>query len=207
MIWPAMAIVTIGGGIASYLTTLGVVQVADGHAAVAFIVAALADPVILAASADIRDAHRRGHRRPRWSSLSLGVAIGMTTYLNVMAAYRGDVPPWLVRAWVPVAFLLTLESLMSYTRRGRGVASLTPAAGDDGAPAAHGHPAATVAAPTREWLDGHLRAFRATMSEREVSEVLGISRGRVSAAVTTDPPAPGHAEVTGAGVSPNGRLR
>jgi hypothetical protein len=201
VIWPSLAFVAIGAGVASYLDALTVMQATIGHAVVAFIVAALADPVILATSADIRDATRRGAGRPRWSVLSLGVAIAMTVYLNVMAAYPHAVPPWLVRAWVPVAFLLTLESLMSYTKRGRGGPQPPPV------PAAQIHPGSSVAAvaePTREWLDEHLRVFLEELSPRELEAAIGISRGRIKAATATDAPAPVEDQDTPAGAGVNG---
>jgi hypothetical protein len=210
VIWPSLVFVALIAGTASYLDALTVMHAAIGRSLVAFLVAILADPVILAASANIRDAHRHGAGKPKWhdgmpkwSLLSLGVAIGMTIYLNVMAAYPHDVPPWLVRAWVPVAFLLTLESLMSYTKRGRGD-NRSPVAGDP--PAAASLHMATPATPTREWLDSHLRTFRFAHSEREVAEVLGISRGRVATATMNapapEPPSPNR--MPGAGVYANG---
>jgi hypothetical protein len=197
-IWPSLAFAAVVAGTASYLAALTVTRATVSPPLVAFLVAALADPVVLASSANIKDAHRSRARLPRWSMASFAVAFAMTVYLNVMAAFPHDVPPWLVRAWVPVAFLLTLESLMSYSRRGRG----GPGAH---APAAQIHPVAAAATPTREWLDRHLRAWLADMTPRELEAAIGVSRGRIKAAMTTDVSAPPLAPGAETQTRPGGR--
>jgi hypothetical protein len=135
-IWFSLAAVSLIAAVASYLHALGVVQAADGRTIVAACVAALADPTIFAATVNIRDANRQGDDVPGWSVFSIVVAIVVTLGMNIAAGNPHEVPKWLVNVWPPVAFVLALESLMSYLRRGRGAA---PSPVDGGAPAAPDH--------------------------------------------------------------------
>jgi Protein of unknown function (DUF2637) len=136
----ALAVVSLFAGIISYNHALDVVRAAGAHPPVAYLVPFLADFVILGASASLLAASRGGLRWPRWDVLALAVGVVVTLAMNVAAAEPRIVPPWLVDAWPPVAFVLALESLAGMVRRGRGSAVPPPAAA---APAACGH---TVAA-------------------------------------------------------------
>lgn len=118
-LWSALAAIALIAAIASYLQALTVVQAADGHGPVTYFVAALADPTLFAASVNIIDSIRRGQGVPVLALLSIGVAAVVTVGANVEAGHPHEVPPWLVRVWPPVAFLLALESLMSWIRRTR----------------------------------------------------------------------------------------
>lgn len=118
-IWLSLAAVSGTAAVASYLHALAVVQAADGDTVVAYFIAALADPAIFAASVNILDASRRGLSLPKWSIVSIVLAIAVTLGANIMAGSPRSVPPWLVNVWPPVAFLMALESLMSFIRRGR----------------------------------------------------------------------------------------
>lgn len=124
--------------VASYLQALTVVRAADGPGLVSYFVAGLADPAVFAASANILDASRKRARLPRWSIVSIAVALLATLGANIFASDPAAVPPWLVRVWPPVAFLMALESLMSYTRRGRGAVA-SPAPGSPATPSHCGH--------------------------------------------------------------------
>ena len=165
-IWLSMAYVAVVGAGASYIQALTVVQATDGRGAVSYFVAGLADPTIFAASANLYDAYRKGERLPRWSMLSIAVALVVTGGANGMAGHPSVVPAWLVRAWPPVAFLMALESLMSYVRRGRGV--LAP----EGVPAAPGHPEPVA-------TEEALALLLASDSQRKLAEALGVPRSRV----------------------------
>ena len=177
-IWPALAIIATVAAVASYLQALVVVQAADGRGPVTYFVAALADPTIFAASANIYDAYRRKERLPLLSMLSVVVAGVVTGGANVMAGHPHEVPAWLVRLWPPVAFLLALESLMSYVRRGRDVVP-----SQDGA-AAGGHCPHGVAGTAEE---AALNAYRhardcllAPVSFRQLEPRFGVRRDRLS---------------------------
>lgn len=184
-IWLTLAVVSAAAAWASYLHALAVVQAADGRTQVAFFIAGLADPAIFAASVNIIDASRHKASKPGWSYASIGVAIAVTLGANVMAGSPHSVPSWLVNVWPPVAFLMALESLMSFIRRGRGGDA------DQPAPAAYDEPEpleATADRAPREWLDDAIRTLAAAMSERETAVALGISRTRVR--TVTEPPVP-----------------
>jgi hypothetical protein len=152
------AIIPVAAG-ASYLQALIVVRAVDGHGLVSWFVAGLADPTLFAASANINDARRKDQGWPWWSVLSAGVSFVVTVGANILASHPVDVPPWVVRAWPPVALLMALESLLSYVRRNRSLAT------DD-----RGRPVSTEDA---------LRVLLATGSRRGLADALGVSRSRV----------------------------
>lgn len=150
-IWISLGAISVVAGVASYLRTLGVIQAADGHAIVAWFEAGLADPTIAAASVNIVDARRHNDETPWLSTLSILVAAVVTVGANIVYGAPHPLPKWLVNVWPPVAFMLALESLMSYLRRGRGGHAVPdPASGspcphtlalnvDDAVRAAYGH--------------------------------------------------------------------
>ena len=63
VIWPSLAFVAVVAGTASYLDALTVMHAAIGASLVAYLVAILADPVILAAAARTTSAHANLERR------------------------------------------------------------------------------------------------------------------------------------------------
>lgn len=165
-IWLSLAYVAVVGVAASYLQALTVVQSADGRGLVSYFVAGLADPTVFAASVNIADSLRRGQGWPRWSVLSIAVALIVTGAANVMAGDPHAVPAWLVRLWPPVAFVMALESLMSYLRRGRDK-------GEVNALTANREPDEP---PTAEEA---LRVLLATDSHRGLAAYLGLPKSRV----------------------------
>jgi hypothetical protein len=118
-----LAGVSLIAGIASYFHALTVVEAAGATAPVAYLVPALADLVILGASADLISASRGGAGRPVLTMVSLGVGIVVTLAMNVAAGSHHGMGGRLVSGWPALAFTLALESLAGLVRRGRGVAS------------------------------------------------------------------------------------
>jgi hypothetical protein len=118
--WLALAGVSLIAGIASYFHALAVVEAAGATPPVAYLVPALADLVILGASADLLAASRAKHNRPKLTMVSLGVGVVVTLTFNVVSPHPHAMPPWLVAGWPALAFTLALESLMGLVRRGRG---------------------------------------------------------------------------------------
>lgn len=167
--WLALAGVSLIAGIASYFHALAVVQAAGATAPVAYLVPALADLVILGASADLLAASRANQPRPRLTMVALGTGVVVTLAFNVVASHPHAMPSWLVDGWPAVAFVLALESLAGLVRRGRGgvAAPSVPAASSQDQP---GEP------PTAEEA---LRALLASDSQRRIAEVLGVPRSRV----------------------------
>jgi hypothetical protein len=188
--WLPLAAVAAGGAFASYVHSLAVCRAAEHPGPVAFVVAGLADPTLYAASRNIVTAARRGEPLPRWSVASAVVASVVTLGMNVFSSDPRAVPPWLVNAWVVVAVLMAIESLTTFTRRGRGADGVRVPAAQSQPEATPQPPEPPAAEPTREWLDGHLQGWLKEMSPRELEVALGISRGRITAATAIDPPAP-----------------
>jgi hypothetical protein len=184
-IWLSLGAVALVGAAASYRQALGVVQAADGRTFVSWCVAGLADPTILAASVNIIDANRQGDRVPRWSVVSIAVAVVVTLGMNVAAGSPHLMPKWLVSVWPPVAFLLALESLMSYLRRGRGAAPVhsAPAAPDH---CPHGVTTTRDEAAREAYLhERDCEAENPTLTA--VGTRFGLSRKQMAALVTGAP--------------------
>jgi len=168
-IWISLVIVSVGAAWPSYIHALAVVQAADGPKAVSYFIAGLADPAIFAASVNIFDASRRGAPRPVWSFVSIGVSVFVTLSANIAAGSPHSIPSPLVNVWPPVTFLLALESLTSYLRRGRGGEP-----GGQSAPAAQ--PDETGDPPS---TDEALRVLLGPGSIRGLADELGVPKSRV----------------------------
>jgi hypothetical protein len=164
--WLALTGVSLIAGIASYFHALAVVQAAGATPPVSYLVPALADLVILGASADLLAASRAGHPRPQLAMLALGTGIAVTLAMNVAAGSGHGLGGRLVAGWPALAFVLALESLAGLVRRGRG-AGAAP-----GAPAASGQ-----AGPLSR--DEALKQLLATGSIREVADDLGLPKSRI----------------------------
>ena len=167
--WLALAGVSVIAGGASYFHALEVVQAAGATAPVAYLVPALADLVILGASADLLAASRAGQPRPRLTMVALGVGVVVTLAMNVAAGSGHGLGGRLVAGWPALAFILALESLAGLVRRGRG--------GPTGlaAPATSTH-AEPAEPPGR---DEALRLLLATGSRRILAADLGVTKSRV----------------------------
>lgn len=128
--WLALGGVSLIAGIASYLHALAVVRAVGAVPPASYLVPALADLVILGASADLLAAFRAGLPRPRLTMVALGVGIVVTLAMNVAAGSHHGLGGRLVNGWPALAFTLALESLAGGVRRGRGglAAPLAPAA-------------------------------------------------------------------------------
>jgi hypothetical protein len=137
--WLALGGVSVIAGIASYFHALDVVDASGARPPVSFLVPALADLVILGASADLLAASRAGLGRPRLTMVALGVGIVVTLLMNVAAADPHEVPKWLVNGWPALAFTLALESLAGLVRRGRGGTGTPSAQAVQSAAAGCGH--------------------------------------------------------------------
>jgi len=163
---------------------------------VSYLVPALADLVILGASADMLAASRSRQPRPPLTMTALATGIAVTLAMNIAAGGHHGLGGRLVSGWPALAFTLALESLAGLVRRGRGgPASLpVPAASSHGQPP---EPLTTVEA---------LRALVESSSQRQLAEQLGVPRSRVQdwartvAGADREPaPAPPAAELNGAG--------
>jgi hypothetical protein len=167
--WLALAGVSLIAGVASYFHALEVVEASGATAPVAYLVPALADLVILGASADLLAASRAGQERPRLTMVALSVGIGVTLAMNIAAGAHHGLGGRLVAGWPALAFILALESLSGLVRRGRGV----PEAAAAPATVNHDEPAEPLSP------EEALQLLVASGSRRAVAELLGIPKSRV----------------------------
>ena len=193
--WLALAGVSLIAGIASYFHALEVVQAAGATAPVAYLVPALADLVILGASADLLAASRAGQARPPLTMVALGVGVVVTLAMNVAAGSGHGLGGRLVAGWPALAFILALESLAGLVRRGRG--GLT------------GLPVPATSSQTDLVLppgpDEALRTLLVSTSRRQLAARLGVPKSRVDSWARTAREAAGEpAELPDPGRTLNG---
>lgn len=163
--WLALAGVSLIAGVASYFHALSVVEAAGAIPPVSYLVPALADLVILGASADLIAASRARHVRPRLAMVSLGVGVVVTLAMNIAAGGGHGLGGRLVAGWPALAFVLALESLGGLVRRGRSTGTADPRGQHE-----------TGELPS---TDEALRVLLATGSIRRLAEELGVPKSRV----------------------------
>jgi Protein of unknown function (DUF2637) len=113
----ALAVIT---GIVSYLHALSVVHLTGSAGTVAYLIPFVADLMILTASLALLAAMRGRARKPRLAMVLLAVGIGSTVAMNVVAGLVHGAGGALVASLPPVAFVLSLETLMGIVRLARG---------------------------------------------------------------------------------------
>jgi hypothetical protein len=183
--WLALAGVSLIAGIASYFHALAVVQAAGATAPVAYLVPALADLVILGASADLLAASRAGQPRPRLAMVALGVGVVVTVAMNIAAGSGHGLGGRLVAGWPALAFVLALESLGGLVRRGRGGDSPNPVPATSSR-CPHGVAASADEAIRLDW-EHRTACLGEQPSQRQHAATWGVSRAKVAALV--GPPA------------------
>lgn len=193
--WLALAGVSLIAGVASYFHALEVVQAAGARPPVAYLVPALADLVILGASADLLAASRAGQERPRLAMVALGVGGVVTLAMNIAAGSGHGLGGRLVAGWPALAFVLALESLGGLVRRGR-----VPVVAAPGPPtSSQGEP------PEPMRPEDALAQLLGSGSQRGLAEFLGVPRSRVQewAARVAGPVAAGAPEPSLNGQAPD----
>jgi len=124
----ALAAIT---GIVSYLHALTVVYLTGSAGLVAYLIPFVADLMIVTASLAILDAIRHHAPKPPLAMVSLVAGIGSTLAMNIVAGLHISAGGALVAALPPVAFVLSLETLMGIVRLARagdGASHLTASA-------------------------------------------------------------------------------
>lgn len=202
-IWAPLAAVSLIAAVASYLHALTVVEVADGRTFVAHCIPALADLTIFASSANILDAyrHRKRGQQPPWLSMaSLGLSVLVTLGANVASGFPAEVPSWLVNVWPPVAFLLALESLLGWYRRGqqRNAKQVLPG----GVPCSHGV-GGTLAEAVKNAFEHARDCDGEPLTYVDLAARFGQDRKKVAAMVTPVQPPPVPAEGNGHSAAPS----
>jgi hypothetical protein len=183
----SLAGVTLIAATASYLHALTVVQAADGTTIVSFFIPAMADLVIASGSANLVYATRSGVPLPRLSMVSVALGVVVTFTANVASGSPHAIHPWLVNAWPPLAFVLSLESLVGFGRRSRIIQ-------EQAAEAARLLCTHTVGVNLAEAvanaLDHATECLAEEVSHREVARRFDIDHRRVRGLVDSVRPAP-----------------
>ena len=173
----ALAVIT---GVVSYLHALSVVHLTGSTGAVAYLIPFVADFMILTASLALLDAIRHRARKPPLAMVSLAVGIGSTVAFNVVAGLEHGAGGALVASLPPVAFVLSLETLMGIVRLARGADPQT--IGDEDGPCPH-----TVARTIDEAVVTAWEHQRVCLGERTAqrpfADGFGISRTKLLALV------------------------
>lgn len=178
-------------GVVSYEHGLQVVRLVGNAGLVAFLVPLVPDLMIVTASLTLLEASSLGARRPAMSMLTLVAGIGWTVAMNVAAGWRNGPGGALIAAGIPLAFVLTFESLLWLFRSGRreDASALAMSACDHQPPLS---------------LDDAIRAaYPVLQSQRLVAEAFGVSKGKVQS-VTTRPAVDEPVAVSMNGSGPDG---
>ena len=156
-------------GVISYNHGLDVVRLVGNTGLVAYLVPLVPDLMIVTSSLTLIEASALRVARPPMAMLALVAGIGWTVAMNVAAGWRHGPGGALIAAGVPLAFVLTFESLLWLARRGRGgsVAAAAPATSSQGEP------------PEPPSTEEALRVLLATGSRRGLADVLGVPKSRV----------------------------
>ena len=176
----ALAAIT---GIVSYLHALTVVYLTGSAGLVAYLIPFVADLMIVTASLAILDAIRHHAPKPPLAMVSLVAGIGSTLAMNIVAGLHTSAGGALVAALPPVAFVLSLETLMGIVRLAR--------AGDGAShPMATGSQCPHQVAMTAEdaIVAAYLHArdcLGQPVSQRQLSATFGVPRPKVATLVGT----------------------
>ena len=176
----ALAAIT---GIVSYLHALTVVYITGSAGLVAYLIPFVADLMIVTASLAILDAIRHHAPKPPLAMVSLVTGIGSTLAMNIVAGLHISAGGALVAALPPVAFVLSLETLMGIVRLARagdGTSHLT--ATDGQCP----HQVAMSAEDAIVTAYLHARdCLGEPVSQRQLSATFGVPRPKVATLVGT----------------------
>lgn len=173
----ALAVIT---GVVSYLHALSVVHLTGSTGAVAYLIPFVADLMILTASLALLDAIRHRARKPPLAMVSLAVGIGSTVAFNVVAGLVHGAGGALVASLPPVAFVLSLETLMGIVRLARG--SDPGTTGDEDGRCPHGVARTIDEAVVTAWEHQRVCLGERT-AQRPFADGFGISRTKLLALV------------------------
>ena len=158
-------------GVISYDHGLDVVRWVGTTGTVAYLVPLVPDLMIVTSSLTLIEASAAKAPRPPMAMVALVAGIAWTVAVNVAAGWRNGPGGAAIAAGVPLAFVLTFESLLWLFRRGRGGASATPAPATPSQDRAAGPPTPETA----------LRALLETGTQRGLGEFLGVPKSRIEA--------------------------
>lgn len=151
-------------GIVSYKHGLDVARSTGNAGLVAYLIPLVPDLMIAMSSVTLIEASRR-RSRPPTAMVALAAGIGWTVAQNIAGGWHGGTGGRLIAAGIPLALVATFESLLWLIRHAR-TAIPEP-------PASHGQPPAPMSA------EAALAALVRSASERQLAELLDVSRSRV----------------------------
>lgn len=164
-------------GIVSYLHALTVVHLTGSTGLVAYLIPFVADLMIITASLALLDAIQHRAPKPPLAMASLVVGIGSTLAMNIVAGLHISTGGALVAALPPVAFVLSLETLLGIVRRARGPVTAAAPADDDTCP----HTVASTAEEAAVQAYHHTRdCLLEPVSQRQFAAAFGVSRTRMA---------------------------
>lgn len=114
---PELAALAVIAGTVSYVHGLEVARMTGSPVALAALIAAVADLLIVGCSRALLDAANHHEPRPKLAAFFLVAAIGVTVAMNVAAGWRHGLGGALVSAIAPVAFVAALEIFLGRRRR------------------------------------------------------------------------------------------
>jgi hypothetical protein len=157
-------------GAVSYLHALYVCRWLGNTEPVVYMLPLVADLMIVTASVTLIEAKRLDNSRPWQAMASLGTGVVVTVVMNVAAGLRLGDGTMLLNALIPVAFILSLESLIVLLGKWRN------------APL-NDEPAATCGHTMPLTLDEALTGAAPFLSKRALADAFEVSRPRVDRAL------------------------
>ena len=154
-------------GVISYEHGLVVARETRNAGLVSYLLPLVPDLMIIGSSITLLEASGPWLKRPPAAMAALAAGIGWTVAQNIFGAWDGGAGGRLVGAGIPVAFLLTFESLLWMWRRSRSAPAETTGS--------QLQPDVPLTAP-QAWA-----ALTASMSQRRLAELLDVPRSRVQA--------------------------
>lgn len=154
-------------GVISYEHGLIMARETSNRGLVSYLLPLVPDLMIVGGSITLVEASARHLTRPLAAVGALVAGIGWTVAQNIAGGWDGGEGGRVVSAGIPLAFLVTFESLLWLLRQGRHVPTETTA--DQTQP------------PAPETPQEGLRLLLSTDSQRNLADFLGVPRSRVQA--------------------------
>jgi hypothetical protein len=164
LVLAALSVIT---GIISYEHGLIMARETSNTGLVCYLLPLVPDLMIVGGSITLVEASARHLSRPLPAIGALVAGIGWTVAQNIAGGWHGGAGDRVVSGGIPLAFLVTFESLLWLLRQGRQSAAATTGN--------HSQP------PRPETVEDGLALLLDIESQRTLAEALGVPRSRVQA--------------------------